>query len=110
MRRRVWVCCRKGVGGKMTKKGGKMTKMGGKSPHWSSGSSYQQVFCLLLLLMGTSVEILSESLSLLLLKEFKHTMMPYFCFDHCTALHNFTHRDSWYHMCKGLMRFDAHRL
>ena len=71
------------MGGKMTKMGGKMTKMGGKSPCWSSGSSHQQVFCLLLLLMGTGVEILSESLSLLLLKEFKHTMMPYFCFDHC---------------------------
>ena len=71
------------MGGKTTKKGGKMTKMGGKSPCWSSGSSHQQVFCLLLLLMGTCVEILSESLSLLLLKEFKRTMMPYFCFDHC---------------------------
>ena len=79
----------------MTKKGGKTTKMGGKSPHWSSGSSHQQVFCLLLLLMGTGVEILSESLSLLLLKEFKRTMMPYFCFDHCLYKQYFTRRESY---------------
>ena len=113
----MWVCCRKGVDGKMTKKGGKttkmggkMTKMGGKSPCWSSGSSHQQVFCLLLLLMGTGVEILSKSLPLLLLKKFKCSMMLYFCFDHCWYKENFTRRDSGSHMCKGVMRFDAHRL